>query len=165
MANLNNGKIHRKEYLRVILQLGMHSLSFLRNILRCIQIAMTVFWLQTSAFHTDAKKLMYWKGFRSCSTTIDHDFVNLNRRNACLMTGASNKYIKFRFWSGHLGFRSTFKMWNFAGTFKKALASHTINQQTFLFRFYYFSEHFISVIKHQIERGKWPGKMPTDKIR
>ena len=55
MANLNNGKIHRKEHLRVILQLGMHSLSFLRNSLRCTQIAMTIFWLQTSAFHIDAK--------------------------------------------------------------------------------------------------------------
>ena len=43
MANLNNGKIHRKEYLRVIVQLGMRSLSFLRNDLKCTQIAMTVF--------------------------------------------------------------------------------------------------------------------------
>ena len=56
MANLNNGKIHRKEYLKVILQLGMRSLSFLRNSPRCTQIAMTVFWLQIFGFHIDAKK-------------------------------------------------------------------------------------------------------------
>ena len=43
MANLNNGQIHRKEYLRAILQLGMRSLSFLRNSIRCTKIAMTVF--------------------------------------------------------------------------------------------------------------------------
>ena len=31
MAVLNNGKIHRKGYLRVALQLGMRSLNFLRK--------------------------------------------------------------------------------------------------------------------------------------
>ena len=41
MANLNVREMHKKWKLRVILQLSMLSLSFLRNGLRCTQIAMT----------------------------------------------------------------------------------------------------------------------------
>ena len=52
MANMNNRKINTKGDLRVILQLDMHSLSFLRNSLRCTQIVMALFSLQNAAFHT-----------------------------------------------------------------------------------------------------------------
>ena len=52
MANLNNRKINRKGYLRVILQLGVRSLSFIRNTLRCAQIVMAVLRLHTAAFHS-----------------------------------------------------------------------------------------------------------------
>ena len=50
MAYLNNRRINKKGYLRVILQLGMHSLSFLRYSLRCTQSPWPS--LQTAAFHT-----------------------------------------------------------------------------------------------------------------
>ena len=67
MANLDNGKIYRKEYLKVIFQLGLRSLSFLRNNLRCTQIEMTVFWPHTSAFHNNAKTInvlnRFWELF------------------------------------------------------------------------------------------------------
>ena len=79
------------------------------------------------------------------------------------MTGASNKYIKFSNlqvkivkWSSWL--QTYFQNVNLCRYFQKPSTCRPYNHSTNVF-IIFIIKHFISVMKHQIESGKWPGKM------